>query len=325
MNIRGLGFGLWSPLTLMNSTGLTTSFMGASASGQGYYVKNGKVASYLTSPELKDTISYLHSLMAEGLIPKDALTRDASKYNSQTISDGKTAISGVTFGWSNYSEFGDKLADQYITLPPLKQKASDPDSQVKWDYSQPAAEYAYVLSLNPKTANKDAALKLINAMYSEKLSVSGFYGSIPDIVTDNGNHTYTIDKAKAYAEYPDTRAVALQDRFAGWIPDNVTIVNDTNAEQVTASDQAVRETIKKNVDPVKDVIPIWVHPDSEDMDTLSNNNTAIFNYTDNQLAKWVQKGGIDSEWSDYLKKVKEPTLGLDTNIKIWQKYYDKQA
>ena len=325
MNIRGLGFGLWSPLTLMNSTGLTTSFMGASASSQGYYVKNGKVASYLTSNELKDTISYLHSLMAEGLIPKDALTRDASKYNSQTISDGKTAISGVTFGWSNYSEFGDKLADQYITLPPLKQKASDPDSQVKWDYSQPAAEYAYVLSLNPKTANKDAALKLINAMYSEKLSVSGFYGSIPDIVTDNGNHKYTIDKAKAYAEYPDTRAVALQDRFAGWIPDDVTIVNDTNAEQVTASDQAVRETIKKNVDPVKDVILIWVHPSSEDMDTLSNNNTAIFNYTDNQLAKWVQKGGIDSEWSDYLKKVKEPTLGLDTNIKIWQKYYDKQA
>ena len=105
----------------------------------------------------------------------------------------------------------------------------------------------------------------------------------------------------------------------------MTIVNDTNAEQVTASDQAVRETIKKNVDPVKDVIPIWVHPSSEDMDTLSNNNTAIFNYTDNQLAKWVQKGGIDNEWNDYLKKVKEPTLGLDTNIKIWQKYYDKQA
>ena len=96
---------------------------------------------------------------------------------------------------------------------------------------------------------------------------------------------------------------AIRWNFAGWIPDNVTIVNDTNAEQVTASDQAVRETIKKNVDPVKDVIPIWVHPSSEDMDTLSNNNTAIFNYTDNQLAKWVQKGGIDSEWSDYLKKV----------------------
>lgn len=325
MNIRGLGFGLWSPLTLINSTGLTTSFMGTSASSQGYYVKDGKVSSYLTSNELKDTISYLHSLMAEGLIPQDALTRDASMYTAQTINDGQTALSGVTFGWSNYSEFGDKLASQYITLPPLKEKASDPDSQVKWDYSQVAAEFAYSLSLNPEAKNKDAALKLINAMYDEKLSVSGFYGSIPDIVTDNGNHTYTIDKAKAYAEYPDTRAVALQDRFAGWIPDDATIVNDTNAEQVTASDQGVRDVIEKNVDPVKDVIPVWVHPSSEDMDTLSTNNTAIFNYTDNQLAKWVQDGGIDNEWNDYLTKLQEPTLGLDTNIQIWQKYYDQQA
>ena len=25
----------------------------------------------------------------------------------------------------------------------------------------------------------------------------------------------------------------------------------------------------------------------------------------------------------YVKKVSEPTLGLDANIKIWQKWYDK--
>ena len=88
MNIRGLGFGLWSPLTLMNSEGVVTSFMGGSASEQGYYVDNGKVKSYYTSDALKDVVSYLHGLMAKGLIPKDVLTRDASQYTSQTVSDG---------------------------------------------------------------------------------------------------------------------------------------------------------------------------------------------------------------------------------------------
>ena len=53
MNIRGLGFGLWSPLTLMNSEGVVTSFMGGSASEQGYYVDNGKVKSYYTSDALR--------------------------------------------------------------------------------------------------------------------------------------------------------------------------------------------------------------------------------------------------------------------------------
>lgn len=66
-----------------------------------------------------------------------------------------------------------------------------------------------------------------------------------------------------------------------------------------------------------------MRPDTEDSNTLQNNNTAISNYANNQIAKWVQKGGIDKEWDAYVKKVSEPTLGLDANIKIWQKWYDK--
>ena len=64
-------------------------------------------------------------------------------------------------------------------------------------------------------------------------------------------------------------------------------------------------------------------PTTEDSNTLQNNNTAISNYANNQIAKWVQKGGVDKEWDAYVKKVSEPTLGLDANIKIWQKWYDK--
>lgn len=323
MNIRSLGFGLWSPFVLLNSTGLTTSFMGASASTQGYYVKDGKVGSYMTSDNLKDVIAYLHRLMAQELIPKDTLTRDASQYDAQTINDGKTAITGVSFGWSTNSEYGN-LGDQYVALPPLKQSASTPESDVTWDYSSDATEYAYSLAVSPKAANLDAVYKIINAMYGERLSVAGYFGSIPDIVSDDGDHTYTIDKAKAYAKYTDTRSVALQDRFAGWIPDSATIVNDTNADYVTATNEAYGDALKR-VDPVKDVIPIYVRPDSDSMDTLSNNNTAISNYADNQFARWVQNGGVEEEWDDYLTRIQEPSLGLQENIDIWQRWYDQQA
>lgn len=323
MNIRGLGFGLWSPFVLLNSTGVATNFMGASASTQGYYVKDGKVASYMTSDNLKAVIVYLHKLMEQGLIPKDTLTRDASQYDAQTINDGKTALTGVSFGWSTNSEYG-QLGDQYVSVPPLKQTASTPDNDVTWDYSSDATEYAYSLAVSPKAANLDAIYKIIDAMYSERLSVAGYFGSIPDIVTDDGNHTYTIDKQKAYAKYTDTRAVALQDRFAGWIPDSATIVNDTNADYVTAANAAYKEALDR-VDPVKDVIPVYVRPDSDAMDTLSNNNTAIFNYANNQYARWVQRGGIDEEWDQYLTRIQEPSLGLKQNIEIWQQWYDKQA
>ena len=264
MNIRSVGFGLWSPLTLMNSEGVVTSFMGGGASEQGYYVDNGKVKSYYTSEALKDVVSYLHELMAQGLIPKDVLTRDDSQYSSQTVSDGKTALHRCLLrlvqllrvrqrAWRSVRHPAAAEEGRLYALTP-RSSGITPRTPARWAYSGSG------LTVNPNAANQDAIYKVIDAMYGEKLSVAGFFGSIPDIVSDDGGHQYTIDKAKAYAEYPDTRAIALQDRFGGWIRDDVKMVNDTNADQVTASDLAIREA-RNRVDGVKDVVPIYVRPE----------------------------------------------------------------
>lgn len=322
MNIRDLGFGLWSPLVLLNSTGIVTNFMGNSASTQGYYVEDGEVKSYYAADEMKDVIAFYSKLMSEGLIPKDTFTRDDSQYASQTQNDGKTALTGVSIGWSSANEYGD-LVDQYVTLPPLKQSADMPDEDVKWDYSMDATEFAYVLSVNPDAVNMDAVMKVINAMYGEKLSVEGYFGSIPDYVSDDGNGQYTIDTEKAYVNgRKDTAVIALQDRFAGYIPDSVTMINDTNADEVTASDEACRDALA-NVDAEKEVIPIWIHPTQEDNETLANNRTAIDNFAMNQLSTFVQNGGVEEGWDNYLQQLTAESLGLQENIDIWQKYYDE--
>lgn len=322
MNIHSIAFGMWSALAFMNSYGAATSWQGNSASGQGFYLDNGKVKDYWTSDALKNTMIFLHKLVAEGLIPKDSLTRDASQYQAQTVNDGKTARTGVTFGWSPQSEFG-KLADQYVPVAPLKVSADQPESQLKWDNSISGTEFATSLTVNPKAPHLDAVYKIINAMYSPKMSVEGYFGSIPDIVTQKGS-TYTINRRKAYAKYSDTREVALQDRFAGSIPDSVTIVGDDNGDQVVAANKPY-EKVLSQTSATKDVIPLYVQPDSEDLQTLSDNNTAISNYASNQLAKWFTNGGVDKDWSTYVKKLRTPSLGLAENIKIWQKWYDKQA
>lgn len=322
MNIRDLGFGLWSPLVLLNSTGIVTNFMGNSASTQGYYVEDGQVKSYYAADEMKDVVTFYNKLMSEGLIPKDTFTRDDSQYASQTQNDGKTALTGVSIGWSSAGEYGD-LVDQYVTLPPLKQSADMPDEDVKWDYSMDGTEFAYVLSVNPDAVNMDAVMKVINAMYGEKLSVEGYFGSIPDYVSDDGDGQYTINAEKAYVNgRKDTAVIALQDRFAGYIPDSVTMINDTNADEVTASDEACRDALA-NVDAEKEVIPIWIHPTKEDNKTLANNRTAIDNFAMNQLSTFVQNGGVEEGWDDYIQQLNAESLGLQQNIDIWQKYYDE--
>ena len=326
MNIHGIGFNFNSAFTLLNSAGVTTSFMGGGASEQGMYVEDGQVKDYYTSDALKQVIGFLADLMSQGLIPKDTFTRDDSQYNSQTQSDGELALTGVSFGWSANSEYG-ALQDQYVTIPPLKATADMPDSEVKWDYSQDAARWAYAgtgLSVKAGAENMDAILKIVNAMYDEKISVEGFFGDIGNILTDDGNGQYTIDPENAYPTgFADTSGVALWDRCSGWIRDDVTIVNDEGGDAVSKSDEAVREVRDNNVDPTGDVIPVYVKLNTDDLNTVQNNLTAINNYAQNQWATWIQNGGVDEGWDQYVTEVTAESLGLQENIDIWQKYYDE--
>ncbi|WP_227484998.1 extracellular solute-binding protein [Bifidobacterium longum] len=70
MNIRKLDsyFTYYSPMLLLNSTGIVTGF-NKGASPTGFYAKNGVVKSFLTSDEYKEVVKYYHKLISEGLIP----------------------------------------------------------------------------------------------------------------------------------------------------------------------------------------------------------------------------------------------------------------
>ena len=89
------------------------------------------------------------------------------------------------------------------------------------------------------------------------------------------------------------------------------MINDTNADEVTASDEACRDALA-NVDAEKEVIPIWIHPTQEDNETLANNRTAIDNFA-----------GVEEGWDNYIQQLTAESLGLQQNIDIWQKYYDE--
>lgn len=315
------GFTLWNPFVFLNSTGITTSFAGTSPSAQGYYVKHGKVGSFLVAPEYRQVIDYLHSLMVKGLIPKDAMTRDDAAITAAKTGDGKTAKSGMIVGWSK-TDF-EKLKDEYVPMPVPKATASMSDSDVTWDYTQDLTELSnHAIAVSKNAKNKDALYKAINAMYSEKVSVQQYYGTIPKDVADNGNGKYRVSDT-CYDNDPKTNCTAIADRFAGWIPDHANVENDQAAEALHEADVAYTQNLA-NVDPIKDVMPSYVRIDSEDdQTTMSNNNTAILSYALGQTAKWIQNGVNDKDWQDYLKKLEDPSLGLNKNIGIWQKYYDE--
>lgn len=316
MNIQklGSGFSWYSPMLLLNSTGIPTGFnKGVSTSG--YYVKNGVVKSFLTSDEYKEVVKYYHKLISEGLIPADWATKDDDAYNANQISDGQIAKTGVVFGWSPTDNFG-KLKDQYITIPVPSAPGVSPDKTV-WDGSSSEFDAAGP-AVSARAANKDATLKLLNLMYSEKYSVQQFYGSFGKTVTKTGEHEYTVDNDKLIEMRKKNTSPSLS-YPAGWIPDEVTIKGDAGSDALYQASK-VYEKQRSNFDPVKDYIPDYVNPDADDNTTLASNYNQISNVAMQKTATWMSKGGIDEEWDAYCKQL--DSLGLQENVKIWQKWYD---
>ena len=319
MNIKKLesSYYTWySPMLLLNSTGISTGFNMSAASETGFYAKNGVVKSFMTSDEYKEVVKYYHKLISEGLIPADWATKDDDAYNADQISDGQTAKTGVVFGWSPSDNFG-KLKDQYIAIPVPSAPGVSPDETV-WDGSSSELSVAG-LSISAHAANKDAALKLANLLYSEKYSVQQFLGSFGQTLTKTGEHEYTVNKDKLNKLTGDNQYPGLSELLVGWIPDEVTIKGDSHADELIEVNKVYEEQ-RSHFDPVKDYIPDYVNMDSADAAKLNTSNAEIFNTVMQKTATWMSKGGIDEEWDAYCKQL--DSLGLQENVKIWQKWYD---
>ena len=320
MNIKKLDsyFSWYSPMLLLNSTGIVTGF-NKGASPTGFYAKNGVVKSFLTSDEYKEVVKYYHKLISEGLIPADWATKTFDACDTDQLSDGKTAKTGVSFGWSQDASFG-TLKDQYIPIPVPSAPGVSPDKTV-WDGSSAEFE-ADRFSLSSHAANKDAALKLANLLYSEKYSVQQFLGSFGQTLTKTGEHKYTVDSAKLDKLTKDNLYPGLSELLVGWIPNEVIIKGDTHADELIEVNKVYEEQ-RSHFDPVKDYIPDYVNMDNmdpSDATKLNTNNAEIFNTTMQKTATWMSKGGIDEEWDAYCKQL--DSIGLQDNIKIWQKWYD---
>ena len=76
---------------------------------------------------------------------------------------------------------------------------------------------------------------------------------------------------------------------------------------------------------VKDMKAEYNYPvvlmSQEDIELLTQYETAVRQYTDRKRAEWVLNGGIDEEWDSYLEEMEK--LGLSKMLEIKQKYLDE--
>lgn len=122
--LGGIG-GYFNPAVLMGSLGVTLS----DGNAEGYFVEDGQVKNYLIDERYKTMVAFLGKLYKAGLINPEVFTHDYTKYQSTARGEGDTAKVGFTWGWVASDRFGEQLAPQYVSMPPLKVSAADTSSR----------------------------------------------------------------------------------------------------------------------------------------------------------------------------------------------------
>lgn len=312
----GIG-GFFNPAVLLGGLGITLT----DGSGQGYFVEDGKVKNFLTDERYQKMVVFLNKLYKAGLINPEVFTHDYTKFQSVARGEGDTAKVGFTWGWVASDRFGEQLAPQYTSMSPLKESAGF-SGKLSWSYDFSTLNYGVnQIVMSAKTKNKEAAMRFINELYKQEVSMQVLFGSLGTNIKDNGDGTYSVLPPADSKMDPGTWkwTSTWADNGPMYLPDSLNLTLGKDMQEVLVQSEPLEDALA--VDTEKDIFPgMFIKYTTADNNTMSLSNTNVMNLANTNFAKWVTKGGIETQWDEYVKQSKK--AGLDQNIEIMQKYYD---
>jgi putative aldouronate transport system substrate-binding protein len=280
-------------------------------------VKDGVVSFLYVEDAYYKIIQYLHDLYSNNLINPEVFTNDYSAAGVLSA-QGEIARVGVTTGWSPASRVG-QYADQYIVLDQLKVSA---DSEITplWP-SNPAQLNVFpnVCELTIACEEPEAAMRLINHMYSYDFTIQDYYGSFPDntIKYDDGTYEILVPEDGTTIEQNKWEN-ALVNYGPGFFSDELESMTKAPGEILGRVE--IDKVYDDNRPELVNIFPI-VKYDAETSEELIYLKTDIKKLVVQKMAEWVVNGGIEEEWENYLSDLDK--MGLPRMQEIYQKAYDE--
>jgi len=260
----------------------------------------------------RDGIAWMSEAYQKGLIDTELFTADTSMSDAKRMNKDVSLV-GVAAGWTADATFG-LHAEEYVALPPLvgpdgnRYVISDPDH-----YNYGRNEFMVTTSCE----NPVELLKWADQFYTDDASIQTFYGSFGVGVEKDGDQ-YTV-----LPPQNDTSA----DEWA-WINSlrdfGPKYVEEGFNDRVTI-DETQGDGLKLALDNQinKYVLPAFpnVMYSQEELTRLSALYVDIGSYASQTAAKWIVEGGVEEEWSDYLKQLE--AMGIDEFMQIQQDAFDR--
>ena len=316
-----IGLDCYSPIMLLGATGIQLTNWGNNVNG--YFAEGGVVKNYWMDTRYRDLVIFINRLFSARLINPEALTQDYSTFQSISRGQGRTAKIGFTWGWETGDRFGNELADQYVSMAPLKISASSNiDPRWMYDFYGLNMEGNRV-SMTSRTSNKEAAMRFIDAFYNPEKSLQVLFGGITDgNIRKDSDGSYTILPPQDPSIDPGTWkwTTAFADGGPIFLSDSMRVTLGSDMAKVTV-EKSVYEHAFSLLNPRMDVLPVqFLKFSTEDTNTVALNQVNYRNITDAKWAQWVTSGGVQAEWDQYVRDL--VNSGIEENNRIIQRYYD---
>ncbi|MED1205971.1 ABC transporter substrate-binding protein [Heyndrickxia acidicola] len=278
-----------------------------------YEVTNDQKVIYTANQEgYKKGIEWLHQLQQEGLIDKEAFTQDWNTY----VAKGKNERYGLYFTWDKANISGSN--NDYVPLPPLK----GPDGTINVPRTNGYGFDRGRMVITSANQNLDLTAKWIDQCYVPIQSVQNNWGTYGD-KTQQNIFKLTSKGTLQHLPLDGTAPVELRQKTS--VDGPLAVLNEYFGTVTTKPDDAKwrLDILHKIYVPYMkaeyNYPPVFL--DGDNQDQLTQLEATVKPYVERMKAQWILNGGIESQWSDYLKTLNND--GLPKILTIKQQAYDK--
>lgn len=276
-------------------------------------VEAGNVVFTPVTEGFKEGTKWLQSLYQQELIDQEVFSHTWSTYPARLEPEGESIV-GVAFHWNTYSAFGGERREEYVGLNALK----GPEGDQYWRYNDESTKARkYFGMVSASCEYPEVAMRWLDAIYDEQVSMELFYGPIGTKLEDNGDGTYTaLPAPEGVSADQWNRTQTLDDNFGGYVSD------ETSAKIILGEDSMYKLEIDGQYaqyfkDEFYPVVTLTEDQNAE----LSTLKTDLRNYFKETVSSWIVHGGdIDAEWDAYVEAMKK--MGSDRYTEIYQEAYD---
>ncbi|WP_127583483.1 extracellular solute-binding protein [Paenibacillus koleovorans] len=276
-------------------------------------IQNGNVVFAPIQPGYKDGIQYFRKLFAEGLIDPESFTQAFNVYSAK-IKDPKSLGSAVY--WSTFQNFPELSKSPLVPISPLK----GPNGTQLWN--RQLTNILAFCGFAITTANKhpEETLRWIDKSFEEDMSLQmlgGPFGVTQQLLADGKLKPIPVPQGQIYAEWRHQYTPGDQSLYASL---------QEYGERQTETTVGVQNKLDQlplyapYLPSVENTYPVMLFS-SEEVQKLSDISSDLNKFVSQTITNWIVKGGVEQEWDNYIKQLKQ--LGLDQYVKIYTDAFNR--